>query len=63
MILYAKFGEHQLLNRQSASYAREGITSTLVDWVGAWGHQNVQGEPTSLLHMVGTHLRYYNHLR
>src|SRR5579863_2050554 len=38
MILYAKFGEHQPLNRQSASYAREGIdldTSTLADWVGA----------------------------
>jgi len=25
MILYAKFGEHQPLNRQSESYAREGI--------------------------------------
>ena len=38
MILYAKFGEHQPLNRQSASYVREGIeldTSTLADWVGA----------------------------
>jgi transposase len=38
MILYAKFGEHQPLNRQSVSYAREGIeldTSTLADWVGA----------------------------
>ena len=38
MILYAKFGEHQPLNRQSASYTREGIdldTSTLADWVGA----------------------------
>ena len=38
MILYSKFGEHQPLNRQSASYAREGIeldTSTLADWVGA----------------------------
>src|SRR6202011_5857424 len=38
MILYAKFGEHQPLNRQRASYAREGIdldTSTLGDWVGA----------------------------
>jgi transposase len=37
MILYAKFGEHQPLNRQSVSYAREGIeldTSTLADWVG-----------------------------
>jgi transposase len=38
MILYAKFGEHQPLNRRSASYTREGIdldTSNLADWVGA----------------------------
>ena len=38
MILYAKFGKHQPLNRQSESYAREGIeldVSTLADWVGA----------------------------
>ncbi|MBW0008231.1 MAG: IS66 family transposase [Sphingomonas sp.] len=38
MILYAKFGQHQPLNRQSAVYAREGIeldVSTLADWVGA----------------------------
>jgi hypothetical protein len=38
MVLYAKFGEHQPLNRQSESYAREGIeldVSTLADWVGA----------------------------
>ena len=38
IILYAKFGEHQPLNRQSDSYAREGIeldVSTLADWVGA----------------------------
>jgi transposase len=38
MILYAKFGEHQPLNRQSETYAREGIeldVSTLPDWVGA----------------------------
>ena len=38
MILYSKFGEHQPLNRQSESYAREGIeldVSTLADWVGA----------------------------
>src|SRR5207253_524391 len=38
MILYAKFGEHQPLNRQSETYAREGIeldVSTLADWVGA----------------------------
>lgn len=37
MILYAKFGLHQPLNRQSDGYAREGIeidTSTLADWVG-----------------------------
>jgi hypothetical protein len=38
MILYAKFGQHQPLNRQSDTYAREGVdidTSTLADWVGA----------------------------
>src|SRR5438128_3354616 len=38
MILYAKFGEHQPLNRQSDVYAREGVeldVSTLADWVGA----------------------------
>jgi transposase len=38
MILYAKFGEHQPLNRQSESYAREGIAldvSTMADHVGA----------------------------
>jgi transposase len=38
MILYAKFGEHQPLNRQSESYAREGIdldVSTMADHVGA----------------------------
>jgi transposase len=38
MILYAKFGEHQPLNRQSQSFAREGIelnVSTLADWIGA----------------------------
>ena len=38
MILYAQFGEHQPLNRQSESYAREGVdldVSTLADWVGA----------------------------
>ena len=37
MILYAKYGEHQPLNRQSESYAREGIdldVSTLADHVG-----------------------------
>jgi transposase len=38
MILYAKYGEHQPLNRQSDSYAREGVdldVSTLADHVGA----------------------------
>jgi transposase len=38
MILYAKYGEHQPLNRQSEAYAREGINldvSTLADHVGA----------------------------
>jgi transposase len=37
MILYAKYGEHQPLNRQSEAYAREGIdldVSTLADHVG-----------------------------
>ena len=38
MILDAKFGNHLPLNRQSETYAREGINldiSTLADWVGA----------------------------
>ena len=38
MLLYAKFGQHLPLNRQSEVYAREGIdldVSTLADWVGA----------------------------
>ena len=38
MILDAKFGNHQPPNRQSETYAREGIdldVSTLADWVGA----------------------------
>ena len=38
MILDGKFGNHLPLNRQSESYAREGIdldVSTLADWVGA----------------------------
>jgi transposase len=37
MILFEKFGQHQLLNRQSERYAREGIDlslSTLADQVG-----------------------------
>jgi transposase len=38
MILYAKYGDHQPLNRQSESFAREGIAldlSTMADRVGA----------------------------
>ena len=38
MILEAKFGQHLPLNRQSETYAREGVdldVSTLADWVGA----------------------------
>jgi len=38
MVLYAKYGHHQPLNRQSDTYARERIdldVSTLADWVGA----------------------------
>jgi transposase len=38
MILYGKYGEHQPLNRQSETYAREGVdldVSTLADHVGA----------------------------
>lgn len=37
-ILEAKFGQHLPLNRQSETFAREGIeldTSTLADWIGA----------------------------
>jgi transposase len=38
MVLYAKYGEHQPLNRQSEVYAREGVdldVSTLADHVGS----------------------------
>jgi transposase len=38
MLLEAKFGQHLPLNRQSDSFAREGIAlgvSTLADWVGS----------------------------
>ena len=37
-VLFSKYGLHLPLNRQSATYAREGIdldVSTLADWVGA----------------------------
>src|SRR5215470_16275417 len=36
MILYAKFGEHQPLNRQSESYAREGIELDVLAGEGLW---------------------------
>ena len=32
MILYAKYGEHQPLNRQSETYAREGVDTTSRPW-------------------------------
>jgi transposase len=38
MVLEAKYGQHLPLNRQSETYAREGVelsVSTLADWVGA----------------------------
>ena len=38
MILEARYGQHLPLNRQSETYAREGIdldVSTMADWVGA----------------------------
>jgi transposase len=38
MILEAKFGQHLPLNRQSETYAREGVeidVSTMADWAGA----------------------------
>src|SRR5258707_11274664 len=37
-VLFSKYGLHLPLNRQSATYAREGVeldVSTLADWVGA----------------------------
>jgi transposase len=36
-VLFSKYGLHLPLNRQSTTYAREGIdldVSTLADWVG-----------------------------
>ena len=32
MILYGKFGEHQPLNRQSGSFAKEGIDLDVSTW-------------------------------
>ncbi len=54
MILYAKFGQHQPLNRQSAVYAREGIeldVSTLADWVGA-----CSATLAPLIELIGRHV-------
>src|SRR5438128_7441705 len=54
MILYAKFGQHQPLNRQSDVYAREGIeldVSTLADWVGA-----CSATLAPLVELIGRHV-------
>ena len=54
MILYAKFGEHQPLNRQSESYGREGIeldVSTLADWVGA-----CSASLAPMIELIGRHV-------
>jgi len=54
MITHAKYCEHQPLNRQSDSYAREGIdldVSTLADWVGA-----VVGIVTPLFELLRRHV-------
>ena len=37
MILYAKFGEHQPLNRQSTSYARARASTSILDIGGLDG--------------------------
>ena len=50
-VLFAKYGLHLPLTRQSATYAREGIeldVSTLADWVGASAATDAydaQGDP------------------
>jgi transposase len=54
MILYGKFGNHLPLNRQSESFAREGIdldVSTLADWVGA-----CTGTLAPLVTLIRTHV-------
>jgi transposase len=54
MILYAKYGHHQPLNRQSESFAREGIdldVSTMADWVGA-----CTASLTPLVELIGMHV-------
>jgi transposase len=54
MILYAKFGQHQPLNRHSAVYAREGIeldTSALADRVGA-----CSATLMPLIELIGRHV-------
>src|ERR1700726_3270987 len=54
MILYAKFGQHQPLNRQSDVYAREGVeldVSTLADWVGA-----CSATLAPLVELIGRHV-------
>jgi transposase len=54
MILNGKFGNHLPLNRQSESFAREGIdleVSTLADWVGACA-----GTLAPLVALIRTHV-------
>jgi transposase len=54
MILHGKFGNHLPLNRQSESFAREGIdldVSTLADWVGA-----CTGTLAPLVALIRTHV-------
>jgi transposase len=54
MILHGKFGNHLPLNRQSESFAREGIdldVSTLADWVGA-----CTGTLAPLVTLIRTHV-------
>jgi transposase len=54
MILEAKFGQHLPLNRQSETFAREGIeldVSTLADWVGA-----CSGTLAPLVTLIRTHV-------
>jgi transposase len=53
-ILEAKFGQHLPLNRQSETFAREGIeldTSTLADWIGA-----CTANLAPLIALIGAHV-------
>src|SRR5438105_967178 len=53
-VLFAKYGLHLPLNRQSAVYAREGVdldVSTLADWVGA-----AAATQMPLVDVIGAHV-------